>query len=310
MITQQTVTLRQLEIFLAVARREHVTEAAKDVHLSQSAVSTALAELADRLGGPLLERVGRRVVLNDRGRRLADDAADLLQRATDLVQHYNGEQSIKGSLRIGASSTIGTYLLPALVGTFVATHPEVDVHLEIGNTEAIEAQLLSQQLDLAFIEGPSHHPLITATPWREDELKVIVPPDHRLAKRRQASLGDLRDERWVMREAGSGTRSVFEDAMRAHVEQTEAALTVAPLTFGSSEAVKQGVRAGLGIGCLSELAVQREVVSGDFVALRVKGLDLRRRLWRIARRTCYESALQRACIEHLNQSPKSRSKRK
>lgn len=310
MITQQTITLRQLEIFLAVARREHVTEAAKDVHLSQSAVSTALAELADRLGGPLLERVGRRVVLNDRGRRLADDAADLLQRATDLVQHYNGEQSIKGSLRIGASSTIGTYLLPALVGTFVATHPEVDVHLEIGNTEAIEAQLLSQQLDLAFIEGPSHHPLITATPWREDELKVIVPPDHRLAKRRQASLGDLRDERWVMREAGSGTRSVFEDAMRAHVEQTEAALTVAPLTFGSSEAVKQGVRAGLGIGCLSELAVQREVASGDFVSLRVKGLDLRRRLWRIARRTCYESALQRACIEHLNQSPKSRSKRK
>lgn len=310
MISRQTITLRQLEIFRAVARREHVTEAAKDLHLSQSAVSTALAELADRLGGPLLERVGRRVVLNDRGRRLADDASGLLQRATDLVQHYNGEQSIKGSLRIGASSTIGTYLLPSLVGTFVANHPEVDVHLEIGNTEAIETQLLSQQLDLAFIEGPSHHPLIQATPWREDELKVLVAPDHRLAKRRHVSLADLDGERWVMREAGSGTRSVFEDAIRAHVEQTEAALTVAPLTFGSSEAVKQGVRAGLGIGCLSELAVQREVASGDFVALRVKGLDLHRRLWRIARRTSYESALQRACLEHLDQSPNSRAKRK
>lgn len=299
MIASPTITLRQLEIFLAVARREHVTLAAKDVHLSQSAVSTALAELADRLGGPLLERVGRRIVLNDRGRRLADDAAELLQRTTDLVQHYREGTTIKGSLRIGASSTIGTYLLPSLVGTFVAAHPDVDVHLEIGNTEAIEQHLLSQQLDLAFTEGPSHHPLITATPWREDELKIIALPDHPLAKRRNVALHSLIGERWVMREAGSGTRTVFEDAMRVHVEETETTLSVAPLTFGSSEAVKQGVRAGLGIGCLSELAVQREVASGDFVALRVRELDLRRRLWRISRTTSYESALQRACIEHL-----------
>jgi len=299
MIASPTITLRQLEIFLAVARREHVTLAAKDVHLSQSAVSTALAELAERLGGPLLERVGRRIVLNDRGRRLADDAAELLQRTTDLVQHYREGTTIKGSLRIGASSTIGTYLLPSLVGTFVGAHPEVDVHLEIGNTEAIEKHLLSQQLDLAFTEGPSHHPLITATPWREDELKIIALPDHPLAKRRNVALRSLIGERWVMREAGSGTRTVFEDAMRAHVEETETTLSVAPLTFGSSEAVKQGVRAGLGIGCLSELAVQREVASGDFVALRVRELDLRRRLWRISRTTSYESALQRACIEHL-----------
>lgn len=306
----QTVTLRQLEIFLAVARREHVTQAARDVNLSQSAVSTALAELTDRLGGALLERVGRRVVLNDRGRRLADDAADLLQRAGDLVQQYNGGSSIRGSLRIGASSTIGTYLLPALVGAFVALHPEVNIHLEIGNTEAIEAQLLSQQLDLAFTEGPSHHPLIAATPWRKDTLKVIVAPDHALAKQPQVLLTDLAGERWIMREAGSGTRSVFEDAMRAHADGPDAAPAIAPLTFGSSEAVKQGVRAGLGIGCLSELAVQREVASGDFVALQVEGLDLDRRLWRIARQTSYESALQRACIEHLGQDPKVSSEAK
>lgn len=301
MIISPSITLRQLEIFLAVARREHVTLAAKDVHLSQSAVSTALAELTDRLGGPLLERVGRRVVLNDRGRRLADDAAELLQRTTELVQNYREGTSIKGSLRIGASSTIGTYLLPALVGTFVKAHPDVDVHLEIGNTEATEQLLLAQRLDLAFIEGPSHHPLITATPWREDELKIIALAGHRLARRRKVTLPQLVDERWVMREAGSGTRTVFEDAMRAHVEATQTPLRVAPLTFGSSEAVKQGVRAGLGLGCLSELAVQREVASGEFTALRVPDLDLRRRLWRISRTTSYESALQRACIEHLQQ---------
>jgi len=297
------ITLRQLEIFLAVARREHVTKAARDVHLSQSAVSAALAELADRLGGPVLERVGRRVVLNDRGRRLADDAADLLLRASDLVHHYNDGDTLKGSLRIGASSTIGTYLLPALVGTFVAKHPGVDIHLEIGNTKAIEAQLLTQQLDLAFIEGPSDHAQIAATKWREDELLVFVAAGHKLAKRRQLRLLDLAEERWIMREAGSGTRSVFEAALRAHDVQVRPTLT-----FGHSEAVKQGVRAGLGIGCLSELAVRREVLSGDLVALRIKDLDLRRSLWRIARGSSYRSALQSACIEHMAQNitPSSR----
>ena len=302
------ITLRQLEIFVAVANREHVTAAANAVHLSQSAVSTALAELADRLGGPLFERVGRRIVCNDRGRKLAEDAADLLLRASDLVQHYNHGEILKGSLRIGASSTIGTYLLPELIGTFVAAHPEVDINLEIGNTEAIEDQLRSQQLDLAFIEGPSHHPQIAATPWRTDELLVFAASDHKLAKRRQLSVDDLTAERWIMREPGSGTRSVFEDAMRSHDVQLHAALT-----FGSSEAVKQGVRTGLGLGCLSELAVRREVASGDFVALKVKGLDLQRRLWRIARESGYQSKLQRACIEHMaptGRASKSRRKRR
>ena len=298
------ITLRQLEIFLAVAHREHVTAAANAVHLSQSAVSTALAELADRLGGPLFERVGRRIVLNDRGRKLTEDAADLLMRASDLVQHYNHGDILKGNLRIGASSTIGTYLLPELIGTFVAAHPDVDINLEIANTEAIEDQLRSQQLDLAFIEGPSHHPQIAATPWRQDELLVFAAAGHKLTKRRQLSLDDLAAEQWIMREPGSGTRSVFEDALRSHDVQLHAALT-----FGSSEAVKQGVRSGLGLGCLSELAVRREVASGDLVALKVKGLNLQRRLWRIAKEAGYQSKLQRACIEHLEQEPKSRTKR-
>lgn len=288
------ITLRQLEIFVAVAQREHVTAAAEAVHLSQSAVSTALAELSERLGGPLFERVGRRLVLNDRGRKLAGDASDLLLRASDLVQHYKHGDVLKGSLRIGASSTIGTYLLPERIGTFVAQHPEVEVELEIANTEAIESQLRSRQLDLAFIEGPSHHPQIGATPWRNDQLIVFAAPGHDLAERRQLSLGDLTAQRWILREPGSGTRSVFEDALRNHDIQLEAALT-----FGSSEAVKQGVRSGLGLGCLSELAVRREVASGELVALQVDGLDLQRRLWRIALQAGYQSKLQRACIAHL-----------
>ena len=288
------VTLRQLEIFLAVARREHVTAAAGDVHLSQSAVSAALAELAERLGGPLFERSGRRLVLNARGRRLTDDAADLVQRADEMVRRYTGPEAVSGRLRLGASSTIGMYLLPELIGSFVKAHASVDVDLEVGNTESIEQQLADRALDVAFIEGPAQHAQITATPWRFDELIVFVAAGHALAKRRKVALPSLVAERWVMRELGSGTRAVFEAALRQHGLQVPS-----KLTFGHSEAVKQGVRSGLGIGCLSSLALRRELATREFVRVRLPELDLRRRLWRITRSGAYESALQRACIAHF-----------
>lgn len=287
------ITLRQLEIFLAVARREHVTAAARDVHLSQSAVSAALAELAERLAGPLFDRAGRRLVLNDRGRRLADDAAELLARAESLVRGYTARGRLSGRLRIGASSTIGSYLLPGLVGAFLATHPEVSVDLEIGNSERVEQQVVARRLDLAFIEGPPLDPASAAIAWRADELVVFVGRRHALAKARRLPVSRLGAERWVLREPGSGTRSVFEAALRRHGVQVHAALTC-----GSSEAVKEAVRAGLGIGCLSRLTLRRELAAKEFVLLRVPGLDLGRQLWRIQRRGSFESALVQACVRH------------
>lgn len=284
------ITLRQLEIFLAVARTEHVTEAAKELHLSQSAVSAALAELTDQLGGPLFDREGRRIVRNARGRRLQEEAADLLQRAHDLQRGFRGDREVRGRLRVGASSTIGMYLLPEQIARFAAANDGVDVDLEIGNSAAIEDKLVARALDLGFIEGPSQRAELVAVPWRVDELAVFVHKGDPLAKRRRRlAVGDLAALRWVSREAGSGTRAVFEAALRAHEQQ------VAPaVTMGHSEAVKAAVRAGLGVGCLSTLAIRAELASGTFVRLRVDGLDLTRRLWRLSRRQGYQSALQRA----------------
>jgi DNA-binding transcriptional LysR family regulator len=290
------ITLRQLEIFLAVARRQHVTEAAREVHLSQSAVSAALAELAERLGGALFERSGRRLALNDRGRQLADDAADLLSRVAELERRYTGAGTISGRLRLGASSTIGAYLLPGLVGSFVAEHPAVDVDLEVGNTAAIEDLLVQRRIDLAYIEGPARQPQVAATPWRRDELQVFVAPAHALARRRALAPDVLVHERWILREPGSGTRSVFEAELQRHGLQVGGSLS-----FGNSEAVKQAVRTGLGIGCLSALALRREVAAGEFKVLRVPALDLRRQLWRITRRGAFASALLQACIAHVEQ---------
>ena len=283
------ITLRQLEIFLAVARSEHVTEAAKELHLSQSAVSAALAELTEQLGGPLFDREGRRIVRNARGRRLQEEAADLLQRADDLVRSLRGDREVRGRLRVGASSTIGMYLLPEQIARFAAANDGVDVDLEIGNSAAIEDKLVARALDLGFIEGPSQRAELVAVPWRVDELAVFVRKGDPLAKRRRLAVADLAALRWVSREAGSGTRAVFEAALRAHEQQ------VAPaVTMGHSEAVKAAVRAGLGVGCLSTLAIQAELASGAFVRLRIEGLDLTRRLWRLSRRRGYQSALQRA----------------
>lgn len=287
------VTLRQLQIFLAVARRQHVTAAARDVHLSQSAVSTALRELASGLGGPLFVPRGRRIELNERGHRLLDDAADLLQRVDDLVHRYRRSDAIAGRLRLGASTTIGMYLLPELLAGFVQLHPDVDVDLQVGNSEEIEARVLARELDAGFIEGPKTAAAIEARPWRDDELCVFVAAGHALAGRR-CRPSRLSPQRWVVRERGSGTRAVLAAALREH--GLEAADTV---TFGHSEAVKQGVRCGLGLGCLSTLALRRELATGEFVRVKVQGLDLRRRLWHIERRGAFRSAALTACLEAL-----------
>ena len=283
------ITLRQLEIFLAVARAEHVTEAAGRLHLSQSAVSAALAELTEQLGGPLFDRLGRRIVRNARGTRLQEEAADLLQRAADLVRGFRGDREVRGRLRVGASSTIGMYLLPERIARFAAANDGVDVDLEIGNSAQIEDRLVARSLDVGFVEGPPQRPELDAVAWRVDELAIFVRAGDPLARRRRLGVVDLAAARWVSREAGSGTRAVFEAAMR------ERELPWAPaVTMGHSEAVKAAVHAGLGVGCLSTLAIRSELLSGAFVRLRVTGLDLTRRLWLLRRRHGYASTLQRA----------------
>jgi DNA-binding transcriptional LysR family regulator len=285
------ITLRQLQIFLAVARHEHVSRAAEALLLAQSAVSSALAELGRQLGGPLVERAGRRIALTERGRRLIPEAEDLVRRADDLLANFRSEGRLAGDLRVGGSSTIGTYVLPELIGKFAHAHPDVRVRLTVGNSADVEQALADRRLDVAFIEGPPTLPELTATAWRDDCLVVFAAPSHRLAAVGTADGRALAGERWVVREPGSGTRSVFDAALR------DAALQVdARLELGDSEAVKQAVRAGLGLGCLSTLAVARELASGDLVAIRTPMLGLQRRLWRLSRRHSHEGRLAAAFV--------------
>lgn len=286
-----TITLRQLEVFLALAEHEHVGRAAEAIHLSTSATSAALAALEGALGHALFDRAGRGLRLNADGRRLRGPARATLERARETEALLGDDRG--GRLIVGASTTIANHLLaPALVA-FARERAAADLRLVVGNTREVRDRLLDFALDLAYVEGPVVHPDLVATPWREDQLVVVAPPGHPLVG--AGRLGaDALDEAWVLREEGSGTRDVFVRALG-----DDAARLVCVLEVGSSAAVAEAVEAGGGLGCLSRLVVCRALDAGRLVALE-SPWDLRRTLWRLAHRHATTSRLIEAFAEMQN----------
>ncbi len=268
------ITLRQLEIFLAVAETEHVTKASKRLFLTQSAISMAISELENQLGTPLFDRLGRRLVLNDRGRLLLPHANEILRqvRNVETLLTESGS-SVAGELKVSASTTIGNYLLPYLLGAFVDRYPDVVPTLQVGNTEQVEAGILSGEYDIGFIEGYSHHKEIEAISWLDDELVVIAGPRDPLCQKSELNRRDLEEAKWIVREKGSGTEEIFESEISRQLGQFNVLMRL-----GHTEAIKKAVESGLGIGCLSSLTVGREIEEGWLVRLSVPFLRLRRKL--------------------------------
>lgn len=257
------LTLRQLQIFRAVAETGSTVAAADRLALSQSATSVALAELERALDARLFDRIGRRLLLNDRGRALLPAAVALLDDARDIEAAFGGAG--RPDLRLAASTTIGNYVLPGLLAGFRAQWPEARLGLRVGNTLEVVNAVTGFEVDLGFIEGPCHADAVTVIPWRQDELVVIAAPSHPLA--RSASQGRLplrrlREVRWLLREPGSGTREAVEQALLPHLDHLPA-----DMTLGSSEAIKNAVAEGLGISCLSRSVVRDLLDLGRLVVL-------------------------------------------
>ncbi len=274
------LTLRQLDVFTTICRSGGVSHAAAAIGLSQSAASQALAELESALEGPLFDRAGRGLLLNERGRALLPRAAELLERAADIETSLRRDEGGANTLvRLAASLTVGSYLLPPLIGAHLAAQPGTRVELQVENTGAVIAAVAAFQVDAGFIEGPCEHPDLRALPWREDELCVIAPPDHPLARKHRLVPQDLAQAAWVLRERGSGTREVFDRAAESqgiHVR--------ARLELGHTEAVMRAVMAGAGLGCLSRFVVEDAVRRGELAALRTPFLELRRPLHAVVHR--------------------------
>ena len=281
------ITLRQLAIFAAVADAGSTAAAAGRVALSQSATSAALNELEAVLEAPLFDRVGTRLVLNDTGRGLLPQARAVLDGAAGIERDFGlgatpESHAAPSLLRVGASTTIGNYLLPTLVANWQRAHPAAHVDVQIANTGAVAAAVARMEVDIGLIEGPCHEPDVLAQPWREEELAIVCAPSHPLLggdPRRRLNVATLRQAAWLLREPGSGTREAVEQALQPHLHQLREGLH-----FGGTEAIKQAAVEGLGFTCLSLFAVQDLVALGRLVRVDTTLPRLVRRFWLIHHR--------------------------
>jgi len=270
-----SITLRQIEIFIAVAETQQVTRASKKLFLTQSAVSMALGELENQLGGPLFDRHGRSLLLNDRGRYLLPMAKDITFQVWNVESMLTEKRnSVAGSLEIIASSTIGNYVLPYLIGAFMRLHPEARINMLVANTKQAEKLVSQGVMDLGFVEGGISDDTVRAVPWFEDQLVVIISPTHPLASKKFFQIPhDLQETAWVMREDGSGTAEIFKRKLDKHI-----ALLKIVTRMGHTEAIKKAVESGVGAACLSELTICRETEQGWLTSLTIEGIDMRRQL--------------------------------
>ena len=268
----KTVTLRQLRTFKTVADLSSFSLAAQRLKLSQPSVSYQVKELEEALGLPLLDRLGKRVQLTEAGTLLYNYARrvlDVLDEATVAIEEMRGIQ--RGTLRVGASTTVGIYLLPAALGAFKKLHPGLVISLEIGTRARVQEQVLRNELDLAVVGPALKDPELAIIPFLSDELVVVAPVGHPLAGKRGLTLKDLADQPFVMREAASGSRWSLEKAAR----KAGAKLMVA-MELGSNGAIKHAVESGLGLAVLSRYACGLELASGRLVELGVRGFPIRR----------------------------------
>ena len=269
--------LRRLEVFVAVAQERNFTRAARQLHLSQSAVSQQIAALEVEIDAQLFDRSRRRVALTPAGvalvewanRLLADGAA--AQRAVTAAQGR-----MTGTLRIAASLTVATYLLPQPLAELARTYPEVRIFVRVENTEHVAIALHDGHADIGLVEGELNPDGLELEVLRQDELVVIAPFGHRFADDDEIEFAQLTAEPFVSRERGSGTRQVADAALRRAGYVPEQLRTIAELS--GIEPIKAVVEAGLGIAIVSALSIRRELQQQTLIARPIRGVVMRREL--------------------------------
>lgn len=261
------MTLEQLRIFVAVAEREHMTRAAEALRLTQSAVSGAIAALEARHAVALFNRIGRRIELTQDGRVFLEQARAVL-RIADAAEHSLLELRglSRGVITVHASQTTGAYWLPERLARFHAKYPDIDIKLSLGNTDQVAAAVSSGRAEIGFVEGLIHQPNLATVQVDLDELLIVVGASHRWSRLREFKAEHITQAEWILRERGSGTRSVFEEALgRLGVLPEQLNVT---LELPSNEAIRAAVEAGAGVTAISRFVVKS--------ALRLKTLRVMR----------------------------------
>jgi LysR family transcriptional regulator, low CO2-responsive transcriptional regulator len=270
------LTLHQLAVFALLARHQNMTRAAAELHLTTPALSIQIKQMAEALGKPLHERIGRRIYLTDAGQRVAAAARDVLQRLEILGEELAQLDGLeRGSLKLSITTT-AKYFVPRLLGDFCRRHPGIEVALEVSNRDQCLTRL-RQNLDDLYVMGQVPQGLeVSAVPFMSNPLVLIAPADHSLAGVKNISAKRLASEFFIMREQGSGTRLAAE----RFFSQYGVAMKTR-MTLGSNEAVKQAVAGGLGIAVVSRQTLSLDASSGAFAVLDVQGLPLLRQWYAV-----------------------------
>ena len=275
------MNLHLLRVFMAVVEHQGFSRAAEALHVSQPAVSKAVRELEHQLGLPLVERGAARsrgVVLTDHGQSLHQHARAIFAMERAAIADVRDRVDLrKGSLRVGASTTVAGYWLPPHVAAFVQRFPGLDFELLVGNTVGIGHAIAEGRIDVAFVEGVVDDPGIVAAPWRDEPLQVVVAADAKLGAKRRASVAELARQPWLLREAGSGTRQVAQRLLRSRGIKPARLIEL-----GSNEAIARAVAAGAGVALLPAIVVHDLVAMHRVRIVRMAGdADILRPLYRL-----------------------------
>lgn len=272
--------VRDLQVFLSVARHLNYTRAGEEVSLSQPSVSVRMRQLEHDLGLKLFEQLGKKVALTEAGQLLVPYATRVIAAIADAREAMEELQGLeRGSVRIGASTTPGMYLIPRTIAHFKRRYPKIEVHLAVKDTREIEEGVIRNEFDFGFVGGHLAGDEVTVLPWITDELVLIVPVGHRLGGQRIVKPQDLSHEQFVFREQGSATRAVVANHLRKFRIKAEAVMEIA-----NPESVKKAVQSGLGIAFISAFAVETELQAKTLIAVKIQNLEIHRELKIVYRR--------------------------
>nr|WP_317199213.1 LysR substrate-binding domain-containing protein [uncultured Psychrobacter sp.] len=302
--TVPKITLKQLAVFVSIYQTGSTSCAGKELHLSQSAVSSALSTLETRLQMPLFERVGRRLTPHANAQPIYVQAQALLGQALTL-EHYHKHQA--GQMHIGASTTIGNYVLPSLLAQMYKTLPEANIETYIANTQEVVSEIEQLNIDIALVEGmprPSDSKVIEQRAWRTDKLIIFAKHDSKwltdIAKSDDDSytltLAQLATRPLLVREAGSGTRQIIDEQLLQYLPNAEVIRAVS-----QSEAIKNMVSADIGLGCLSQHIIETELATKSLVQVKVASIDLSRTWWLVWHKARHQSPIWQTFIDIIEQ---------
>lgn len=278
---------RKLRVFYEVATKLNMTEVANQLFISQPAISQTIRELETEFGIQFFDRIGKKLYLTHEGELFLNYVRRILNLYEDCFKDLKDTGELKsGKLRIGASTTIGIYILPQIIGRFCQEHRNIQVSITIENTKIIADMILKNQIDFAFVEGPVFSDEIVEDFFCMDELVFITPPHHPWTQFAEIDLKQIENSKIIMREQGSGTREVFEEALKAFDVNFDV-----EFELGNTEAIKKAVEADLGVSCISLRCVQEEVADGRISIAKLKGLRIMREFHLIYHKDKYLSKL-------------------